>query len=105
MTLASATEEKYRKYWLNELAAPEQEALEEHYFMDADALEAALAAKQALLDDYAHQRLSAAQRQWVEKSVLASPLSQFDARLAQTLRVQAANAAPVRAIPGCHPEG
>ena len=88
MKLATKSEEKYRKYWLNELSESEQELIEEQYFTDAEVFESVLAAKQSLVDDYHAQRFSPAQQPQFEAFFCASSSQRFDRQLLQALSAQ-----------------
>ncbi|MET0649721.1 MAG: hypothetical protein ABW208_24165 [Pyrinomonadaceae bacterium] len=79
-------ETELRRYLLGELTLEERVLVEERMFLDSAYMQLARAVKDGLVDEYAHQDLTPAEREQFESHFLARPEHRDDLRIAQALK-------------------
>lgn len=86
MNVQQVEETELRRYLLGELTLEECVLIEERMFLDSAYLQLARAVKDELVDEYAHQDLTPAEREQFESHFLMRPENRDDLRLAQALK-------------------
>jgi hypothetical protein len=79
-------ETELRRYLLGELTLEERVLIEERMFLDSAYMQLARTVKDELVDEYAHQDLTPAERQQFESHFLARPAHRDDLKIAQALK-------------------
>jgi hypothetical protein len=79
-------ETELRRYLLGELTLEERVLIEERMFLDSAYMQLARAVKDELVDEYANQDLTPAEREQFETHFLARPEHRDDLRIAQALK-------------------
>lgn len=91
-------ETELKRYLLGELTLEERVLIEERMFLDSTYLQLARAVKDELVDEYANQDLTPAERERFESHFLARPEHRDDLKIARALkRYLASEAAPAEA--------
>jgi len=86
MNEQQVAETELRRYLLGELTLEERVLIEERMFLDSAYMQLARAVKDELVDEYAHQDLTPAEREQFESHFLARPEHRDDLRIAQALK-------------------
>ncbi len=92
-------QEALRRYLLHRSTEDEREAIEQEYFADEGALDAAAAEEEALIEDYLTQRLSADDRVQFERVYDSSPDRRVRVQLSRALNAAASRRTPTSVAP------